>query len=333
MAVINITPLTDITALIASDSVNEGDVLLLEEGIYYQTVIIPKNNIRIIAKDQKVVFDGKSSLITAFILTNVNGVLIEGISIRHYRADGIVIDGGSGNRIIKNTINNMLNFGIVILASNSNLIWKNEVNKCSDGIRLSSAGAGNWVIDNTVKECFDDGFEDILETLNNAFISNIAVKNRFAGFEIASSNNLLLDNLSIDNVQGIIINNGNDTMAIGNTIKDSRTDALTITGQRNNFTAENHIECTRQAGVFHLGQFGTFLSNEISYSGNNGILLGSSVRDLVMDNKLTCNLSENINDDGRDNVLINNIEKPCEPCEYPSDICGDNCDVNENSSN
>ena len=135
MAVINVTPLTDITALIASDSVNQGDVLLLDEGIYYQTVIIPKNNIRIKAK-------------------------------------------------------------------------------------------------------------------------------------------------------GLII---------GNTIKDSRTDALTITDQRNNFTAENYIECTRQAGIFHLGQFGTFLSNEISYSGNDGILLGSSVRDLVMDNRLTCNLPEKIN--------------------------------------
>ena len=33
------------------------------------------------------------------------------------------------------------------------------------------------------------------------------------------------------------------------------------------------------------------------------------------------------NDDGRDNVLFNNIEKPCEPCGSPSDICGDNCDV------
>jgi len=333
MAVINVTPLTDITALIASESVNEGDVLLLEEGIYFQSVIIPKNNIRIIAKGSKVIFDGKSTLITAFLLSNVTGVLIDGINIRYYRANGIEIDSGYGNRIIKNTINNTFNFGISILDSSNNLLWKNEVSKCNDGIRLSAASTNNWIIENTAKECSDDGFESISAANNNAYISNKAIRNRFAGFEIVGSNNLLFENSSIDNVQGIIIGSGSDTMIIGNTIIGSRTDALTITGQRNNFTAENYIECTRQAGIFHLGQFGTFLSNEISYSGNDGILLGSSVRDLVMDNKLTCNLPENINDDGRDNVLINNIEKQCEPCGSPSDICGDNCDVKENSSN
>ncbi len=35
MAVINVTPLTDITALIASDAVSPGDVLLLEDGLYF----------------------------------------------------------------------------------------------------------------------------------------------------------------------------------------------------------------------------------------------------------------------------------------------------------
>ena len=145
MAVTNVTPLTDITALIASESVNEGDVLQLEEGIYFQSVIIPKNNIRIIAKGPKVILDGKSTLITAFILSNVTGVIIDGTNIRYYRANGIEIDSGSGNRIIKNTINNTFNFGISILDSSNNLIWKNEVSKCSDGIRLSSASTTTMV--------------------------------------------------------------------------------------------------------------------------------------------------------------------------------------------
>lgn len=34
MAVINVTPRMDITELINSDRVNEGDVLLLEEGVF-----------------------------------------------------------------------------------------------------------------------------------------------------------------------------------------------------------------------------------------------------------------------------------------------------------
>ena len=94
MAVINVTPLTDITALIASDSVNEGDVL-----------------------------------------SAVGGVVIEGINMRHYRASGILIQAGSGNRIVNNTINNMMDAGIEIVGSGGNLIWKNEICNCFEGIR------------------------------------------------------------------------------------------------------------------------------------------------------------------------------------------------------
>jgi len=333
MAVINVTPLTDITALIASDGVNEGDVLFLEEGIYLQTVIIPKNNIRVVAKGPKVIFDGKGTLITAFTLSNVTGVLIEGINIRQYRTNGIVLDGGSGNRIVKNTINNINTYGIEMLASNNNLIWKNEI--CSArsgaGIRTSQASANNWIIDNTVKDS-TYGFQNSADSSNNSYISNLAINNRTADFDIGGSNILLLDNLSIGSRnQGIVLTNGSNNVVIGNTVKSSRSNGISITGQINLFTAENHIECARQAGISYLGQFGTFLSNEISHCGNNGITLSSSINNLVMDNKLVCNIPVNINNSGTDNVLINNIEKPCGPCEAPSDVCDDCTDKADNS--
>lgn len=103
MAVINVTPLMDITALISSDSIKEGDVLLLEDGIYFETVNVLKDNIRIVAEGQGVIFDGRSILSSAFVLSDVSGVVIDGINIRHYRASGILIQGGFGNRIINNS--------------------------------------------------------------------------------------------------------------------------------------------------------------------------------------------------------------------------------------
>ena len=42
-----------------------------------------------------------------------------------------------------------------------------------------------------------------------------------------------------------------------------------------------------------------------------------------MDNKLVCNIPENIDDRGTNNNFINNIDQPCKPCESPSDVCGD----------
>ncbi|WP_373000033.1 hypothetical protein [Lutispora sp.] len=128
MAVINITLLTDINALIASDNVNEGDALLLEEGIYFQTVNILKSNIRIVAKRPGVILDGKDILFTTITLSNVVGVGIEGINIRNYRFENIIIRSGSGNRIINNRIiSDPLSDGIEIVGSSGNLIWKNEI--------------------------------------------------------------------------------------------------------------------------------------------------------------------------------------------------------------
>jgi len=185
MAIINVTPLIDITALIVSDDVSEGDVLLLEEGIYFQTVNITKNYIRIVAKGPQVIFDGKSILLTAFTLSNVTGTAIEGINIKQYRANGILIQSGSGNRIVNNKISNTIGNAIDVFGSSGNLIWKNEICSCSDGVRLIQGSTSNRVIENVVKECFDDGFESFLAPdSNNAFISNTAMRSRFNGLDI-----------------------------------------------------------------------------------------------------------------------------------------------------
>lgn len=324
MAIINVTPLTDITSLINSDSVTEGDVLLLEEGIYFQSVAVLKNNIRIVAKGPGVIFDGRSSLLNAFLLVDVVGVLIEDITIRHYRASGILIEFGGANRIVNNRINNMIEHGIEIMSSTNNLVWKNEIGSCYDGVLLIQGSTNNWIIENVARNCYGDGFEAFLDPdSNNAFVSNKAIGNRNNGLEIYGTNNLLLDNVLIDNGQGVIINGGNSSVAIGNMIKGTKLGTYDIFDEYfNHFVGENHIVCNRSEGIVNNGQFNMFIDNEILYNGDTGILLDtSSALNLVMDNKLVCNLPVNIDDRGIDNYLINNKEKPCETCESPSELC------------
>lgn len=327
MAVINVTPLTDINALIASDNVDPGDVLLLDEGIYFQTVNIQKNYIRIAAKGPGVIFEGKSMLSTAFALSNVVGVAIEGISIRNYRGIGLLIESGSGNRIVNNKLSNMINNGIELITSSGNLIWRNEVCSCLEGIRLTFGSTNNWIIQNIVRENGDDGFVILFSfDSNNAFISNKCIRNGGSAFNVFGSNSLFLDNILTDNDQGLVFNDGNDSVAIGNKIEGTKLAALVfINNRRNYFAGENHIVCNSRQGINIPSEFGMFLDNEISYNGFTGISLGqSSAGNLIMNNKLVCNLPENIVDNGTDNNLINNTDKPCEPCESPSDIC-DNC--------
>jgi len=328
MAVINVTPRTDITALIASNDVAEGDVLILEEGMYFQTVNVTKNFIQILAKGPGVIFDGSSILLTAFILSNVTGVVIEGINIRHYRDDSIIIQSGASNRIVNNRFNNMLSDGIVLIGSSGNLIWKNEICNCSDGIKLTSGSTNNWIIENTVKDGFVDAFEtSSAADSNNAFISNIAINHRDRGFAIFGNNNLLLNNLVINHEAGIVIDVGTDSLAIGNTVKDCRLWGQIVFNEFSNyFASENYVECNVGVGMSNISHYGIFLGNKISYNGDNGFTLDElSTGNLVKDNKLVCNIPENIIDNGVDNNLINNIDKPCES---PSDVCG-NCSNKE----
>lgn len=79
----------------------------------------------------------------------------------------------------------------------------------------------------------------------------------------------------------------------------------------------------RRKGIEILGQLGVFLNNEISNNSDIGMeLTASSAGNLVMNNKLVCNIPENVADSGTGNNFINNINQPCEPGELPGDVCG-----------
>jgi hypothetical protein len=336
MAVINVTPLMDITELIASDNVNAGDVLLLEDGIYHQTVNIAKNNIRIAAKGPEVIFDGRSTLGSAFTLSNVTRVVIAGIKMRHYRFNGVLIASGYGNRIIQNIISNTLSNAIDVRNSSGNLIWKNEICNCFDAVRFIFGSTSNWVIENIAKDCFDDGFECFLDPdSNNAFISNKAIGNAANGIDMFGSNNLALNNILIGNGLALVTSNGSNSVVIGNVMKDTMENTLEIlTGYVNHFSGENHIVCNTRSGIRNNGQLGTFLNNEICYNGNSGMMLDTpSSGNLVMDNILICNIPGNITNNGTDNYLISNIVKPCGPCEAPGVVCSHCTDQAENGSN
>jgi parallel beta-helix repeat protein len=324
MAIITVTPLMDITALIASEQVSPGDVLLLEEGIYFQTVNVTKDFLRIIAKGEHVIFDGRSTLLNAFMLSNVTGVEINGITINHYRSNGIVINSGNGNRIVNNKISDIFVDGIRIVASSANLIWKNEICNVFDAVFLILGSTNNRIIENIAKDCLEDGFETFLEPdSNNVFISNTIMRARRYGILIWGHNNLLLYNNIIDNGQGSVnINVGSNSIALDNILIDNKQNGLVVEDFLNAFAGENQIECNREEGVLVQGQYGIYQDNEIAYNSDTGITIGTnSISNTIYKNKVICNIPTNIIDSGTDNVLIENIDKPCESCENPGHNC------------
>jgi len=120
----------------------------------------------------------------------------------------------------------------------------------------------------------------------------------------------------LSNVTGVAIE--------GITIRHYRGIGIFIQGGSGNRILNN------RKGMNNASQFEIVLNNEISYNSDSGLLLDeTSMGNLVMDNTLVCNIPENIVDRGINNNLINNMEKPCEPCKSPRDICGD-CSGKEN---
>lgn len=112
----------------------------------------------------------------------------------------------------------------------------------------------------------------------------------------------------LSNVTGVAIE--------GITIRHYRGIGIFIQGGSGNRILNN------RKGMNNASQFEIVLNNEISYNSDSGLLLDeTSMGNLVMDNTLVCNIPENIVDNGTDNNLINNIDKPCEPCKAPSDFC------------
>lgn len=317
MAIINISPDTDITAFIASATVSEGDVLLLAQGTYDQSVIISKNYVRLVSKERKAVFEGSGMLATAFSLNGVTGVEIDGVTIQNYLSIGISVTGGTGNRIIRNQISDVGSRGISVTSSTGNLIWKNQIENAFDGVELIGASTNNWVIENSVKGTIDDGFEAFLSSdQNNAFIGNFARDCGGNCFEIFGINCLALSNEAANaSNSGYLIAAGSNSVAIENSAKKC-VDGVHVTSQ-NVFLALNELKNNNGSGLEILSDFNIALWNRIAFNLDSGIVLRASANgNFIYQNKVECNTPSDIVAGGTDNNFLRNItgcKQDCRP--------------------
>jgi len=308
MAIINISPDTDITAFIASAAVSEGDVLLLAQGTYDQSVIISKNYVRLVSKDRKAVFEGSGILATAFSLNGVTGVEIDSVAIQNYLSIGISVSGGTGNRIIRNQISDVGSRGISVTGSTGNLIWKNQIENAFDGVELISSSTNNWVIENSVKGTVDDGFEAFLPNdQNNAFIGNLARDCGGNCFEIFGTNCLALSNAAANaSNSGYLIAASDNSVAIENRAQNN-VDGVLVASQ-NVFLALNDLKNNNGSGLEIRTDFNIAVWNRIAFNLDSGLVLGpNSNGNFIYRNKVECNTPFDIVAGGTDNNILRNI--------------------------
>ncbi len=314
MAVFYVTPLTNITDLINSDEVMPGDVLLLENGVYRQTVVVEKNFIRIVANGRCVVFDGENTLIIGILLLNVVGVEVLGLRLQNYSSTGILSSSGSSNRIINNNIKNG-NVGIWTVASSSNLIYRNIVEDVlADGIRLSNASTGNFVLENKVSGSGDDGIDCFFaEDTNNLFVGNSVLKNASNGFEVLGENCCIFVNRSIGNAaRGFIFLRG--TNALQNEARDNTQSGISAWSD-NTFVGMNQIERNQMEGIEVISNFSIIQQNDIRFNRNYGLAFYEDASyNLALRNRLVGNEPASIVDNGTGNNFVENVteKSPCE---------------------
>lgn len=77
----------------AVDHARPGDMVLVEPGVYYESVRVGVDGITIRGTDRsRVVLDGEDSRPNG-IAVSANGVVIENLSVRRYRQNGVIVSG------------------------------------------------------------------------------------------------------------------------------------------------------------------------------------------------------------------------------------------------
>ena len=309
MAIINVSPSDNLTELIASDSVSPGDVLLLADGLYLQTVVIEKSFIRIISRSGKAVFTGFSLLLNGFVLAGVTGVEIYGVTVRNYTQNGFLITGGLANRIVNNNVQDVGNNGIRITGSAANLVWKNNIRDVGfDGIIMISGSTSNWIICNEVERCGNDGIETFLSSdANNGLIENRVCDCDDNCFEAFGVNTLLLRNKAAKaDGSAYYISSGSNSICIENEGVSSNRGALVNT--LNVFAACNNFSNNSGTGLFSFADFGIYQGNFISKNRNSGLVFAEGADyNFIYNNKIVCNEPADILDNGSENNYLKNI--------------------------
>lgn len=82
----------------AVDAASAGDLILVEPGVYRESVSIDTNAITLRGTDRnEVILDGEGDLIDGVHVTS-DGVAVENLTVRNYRQNGVIFNGASSNR-------------------------------------------------------------------------------------------------------------------------------------------------------------------------------------------------------------------------------------------
>ena len=259
-----------------------GDIILLQRGVYRETVTVNKNNLSIKGEGPAII-DGEFSRDFGVILEGETGVALESIQIINCNKNGLWIKGGSSHSITCCHTDCCDDSGIKIVGA--------------EGVRLlSSAGGGNGQSGVELVKCGDILLDHC--TLNSNAFCGVEGRQTYGITEIVGCE------LRLNITMGCSFEGGFPVRLAGNCITDNLTDGCCLTNPLSELFG-NMVSGNRGHGILSRGRGSTFRENQIANQGETGL----SVTDgcLVESNRITDNGGYGLLITGRDNLIKTNI--------------------------
>lgn len=220
------------------------------------------------------------------------------------QGNGIGLGGPGGsnkNTITGNIIMNNLGSGVSIWWSSNNTISTNFIINCTDaGIRLEHSTNNTINEGNTIIQNHLNGIYLRNSSSNNTISDNILMENFGSGIRAEDTLFSIINNNIITGSQqgipsqcfsAIILIRSSDNLISGNTLEESRADAMRLSGSNRNLISENDIINNVEAGI-HLmlgSSFNTITDNNITLNLNDGIFLEESNNNTINRNNISNN--------------------------------------------
>jgi len=206
----------------AINAANPGDTIYVKSGIYYENIIVNKDNLRLIGenKETTIIDGGGQGTVVKLAkvvngMTDVEGVIIEGFTIRNSGQQlfedryGVEILGFY-NTVRNNIITNNDDAGVYVHAD-KNTITKNIIANNDLGVFIDA-----WADDNEI-------------TRNN-------ITNNVYGIQVMTARVTISDNYVINNEEyGILLDNAYDCVLKNNHIEGSKFNFAVLGGALSDF--------------------------------------------------------------------------------------------------
>ncbi|WP_270179758.1 right-handed parallel beta-helix repeat-containing protein [Alkalihalobacillus sp. CinArs1] len=301
-----------------------GDVILVSNGTYYESITVPsdKPSLRFIANGDKVMLNGQGKLKNGFMLI-ANNVEIKGFIIEDYVKAAIEVKGVYGVKLIENTIHGVSKgHGIQLdQGTFSNLIWKNIIsNAYQNGINLQSKNV--WVVDNAIRQ---SGNGIRIQTVGNHIVGNVIQHNRASGILEDEGFNLIYDNeISENQKDGIELPSSlGGSISLGNKIENNKMNGQTIKTP-GNVVLDNDFIGNELYGVDVDGKLNVIELNKLIENMNGLVVNKSATRNLVYRNHFKGNRKSDLVVENPKNTFLqnhlNHISNPKEEHNSKNDL-------------